>query len=329
MAESTEKRGSQEMRYYRMHENQHGEFPFFIRKYTLNCGEDTSYHCHEFLQINYVSRGTGQHGIREGKFKICKGDIFVIPPSVPHAIAADVGEDVELYEFEFLPTFINESFGTFQNVDSFLDFAYIEPFLVAENKVKPRLNLSGELQAEVEKILWEALKEFEQRPNGFELMVKSLLLKLLVLVGRAFTVDLNDQEEIAVYHRHREDIYGALRYIEEHYHEDLNASEIAKRFALSPSYFRYLFKSITMKTFVEYLNNIRIMKACELLCSSDQKVLDIGLDTGFHNIKHFNEVFRQITGMTPLQYRKHNQNSGKQAIHAEAGKPAETFRIWL
>ena len=294
---------------YRMKDNPNGEEPFFIRRYVLEEGQGTPYHCHEYLQINYICKGLGRHFIHQGEFDISKGDIFVIPPEVPHAISANDSGKVEIFEFEFLPTFINESFGDFTKVTSFLDFAYIEPFLVVENKVKPRLNLTGEVQHEVEQLLWEGLREFESRQQGFELLIKSLLLKLLVIVGRAFTADLNDKDSSVMYRRYHEEIFNALQYIKEHYNENLSVPEVAQLFALSPSYFRYLFKSITMQNFVEYLNNIRIVKACELLCTTDKRVLDISADTGFNNVKHFNEVFRRSTGLTPLQYRRHNQNS--------------------
>lgn len=298
-----------EIRTYHMRDNKRGERYFFIRRYLLKKGQGTPYHRHEYLQINYICKGSGRHSISQGEFDICKGDIFVIPPNVPHAISSTTNGELEIFEFEFLPTFINESFSDFKDVKSFLDFAYIEPFLVVENQVKPRLNLTGEIQNEVERILWEGLQEFEGRKQGFELLIKSLLLKLLVIVGRAFTAHLNDEDSSVLYKRYREDIFNALRYIDEHYNEKLSVPEVAQLFALSPSYFRYLFKSITMQTFVEYLNNIRIIKACELLCTTGKKVLEISLDTGFNNIKHFNEVFKQATGLTPLQYRRQNQKS--------------------
>ncbi len=300
----------EEIQTYYMADNKQGEKYFFLRRYLLENGKGTPYHRHEYLQINYICKGSGRHSISQGEFSICKGDIFVIPPNVPHAISSPIHGEIEIFEFEFLPTFINENFGDFKDVKSFLDFAYIEPFLVVENKVRPRLNLTGEVQNEVEKILWEGLKEFEEKKQGFELLIKSLLLKLLVIVGRAFTEDLNDRDTTGIYRRYRDDIFNALRYIEEHYNEKLSVPEVAQLFALSPSYFRYLFKSITMQTFVEYLNNIRILKACELLCRTDRKVLDISLDTGFNNIKHFNEVFKNATGLTPLQYRKQNKKAG-------------------
>ncbi len=309
MSQAASSDNRKEIHTYHMYDNKRGEDHFFIRRYLLKEGQGTPYHRHEYLQINYICKGSGRHSISQGEFDICKGDIFVIPPNVPHAISSPIQGEIEIIEFEFLPTFINESFSDFKDVKSFLDFAYIEPFLVVENQVKPRLNLTGEVQSEVERILWEGLQEFEEKKQGFELLIKSLLLKLLVIVGRAFTAHLNEEGTSVIYRRYREDIFGALRYIDEHYNEKLSVPDVAQLFALSPSYFRYLFKSITMQTFVEYLNNIRVIKACELLCTTGKRVLDISLDTGFNNIKHFNEVFKQATGLTPLQYRRQNQKA--------------------
>ena len=72
----------------------------------------------------------------------------------------------------------------------------------------------------------------------------------------------------------------------------------------SQSYFSYLFKSITSKTFIEYLNQLRILKAMELLKTTDKRVLDICYEVGYNNVNNFNRLFRQQTGTSPLVYRK-------------------------
>lgn len=287
----------------RMADNHHGDLPFYIRKYSLK-DFSTGLHRHEYMQINYVYRGSGKHYINDFSFDILKGDIFVIPPYIPHRIYADSEEEIGIFEFEFEPGFINQSFNSIENAEPFLDFAYIEPFLVSETHIKPRLNLSGKTQVEVEDILHEVMKEYGEKESGYILLVKALLLKLLVMVGRMFTKDLEDSEPHGVFGHQRNAIMGAITYINDKYMEDLSASEVARKFMISPSYFRYLIKSITSKTFTEHIHHIRISKAMDLLRTTDQRVLDISLDVGFNNVNHFNKVFRQVTGVTPLQYRK-------------------------
>lgn len=289
----------------KMVDNNHGNIPFFIRRYSLS-GTSTTLHRHEYMQINYVYQGKAKHAINKHEFDVIKGDIFVIPPYIPHMIIAPENTSAEIFEFEFMPRFINQNFENILNTESFLDFAYIEPFLVSENLVKPRLNLVGKVQVEIENILNEALHEFDSRKPGYNLLIRSLLLKLLVLVGREFTEELENSEARSIYDRHRDAIFGAIKYIDEHYSEELSVEDVAKRFMLSQSYFSYLFKSITSKTFTEYLNGLRISRALELLKKTDKRVLDICYEVGFNNVNHFNRMFRQQIGIPPLTYRKNN-----------------------
>ena len=287
----------------KMVDNHNGGLPFNIRRYLLQ-NASTHLHRHEFMQINYIYQGSVKHLVNNTEFELMKGDIFIIPPYIPHKIIADKNFTAEIYEFEFITEFINQNFAGIQNTEVFLDFAYIEPFLVSENFVKPRLNLVGKIQVEIENILSEVLYEYTTRKAGYDLLIRSLLLKLLVLVGREFTSELDDSESSSLYNRHRDSIKGAIKYIDENYAKDLRVECVAKKFMLSHSYFSYLFKSITSKTFVEYLNGIKISKAQELLRNTDKLVIDVCYDAGFNNVNHFNRIFRQFVGLSPMAYRK-------------------------
>jgi len=265
-------------------------------------------HKHEFIQINYINKGNMKHVINGHEFNVMKGDIFIIPPYVPHTLIDSETPDGQVIEFEFMPEFINQNFQSMETINSFFDFAYIEPFLVSENKIKPRLNLSGNARIEVEGILNEALREFYDKRSGYSLLIKSLALKLLIIVGREFTRDLEGTESVGLYARHREAIYNSMRYINENYNKQLSVEEVAKVAMLSQSYFSYLFKNVTSQTFVEYLNGIRLAKAMELLKNTDMRVLDICYEVGFNNVNHFNKLFRKCEGVTPLAFRRNDKH---------------------
>ncbi|MEN6315305.1 MAG: AraC family transcriptional regulator [Clostridiaceae bacterium] len=261
-------------------------------------------HRHKFMQINYIYKGNMKHVINGHEFNVMSGDIFIIPPYVPHNLIDSETPDGQVIEFEFMPEFINQNFQNLETIKSFFDFAYIEPFLVSENNVKPRLNLCGNARIEAEAILNEALKEYAEKRSGYSLLIKSLALKLLIIVGREFTRDLEGTDSVGLYARHREAIYNSIRYINDHYNKQLCVEEVAKVSMLSQSYFSYLFKNITSKTFVEYLNGIRLAKAMELLKNTDMRVLDICYEVGFNNVNHFNKLFRKSEGITPLAFRR-------------------------
>lgn len=278
---------------------------FCIKKYSFKNIIDTL-HKHEYIQINYIYEGEGAHIINNQEFKIVQGDIFLIPPYVPHRIVSSNKSTLEIIEFVFELEFINKNFENIKDIESFFDFAYIEPFLVYESKVKPRLNLIGKTQIEVENILNKCLREFSDKTSGHELLIKALLLELLVIVGREYKKDLENKDNYALYNSHKNTVYAALKYIEDHFDEDLTIDDIAKRFSFSRSYFSYLFKSITLKTFSEYLIGLRISASKELLLKTNDSVIDICCKVGFKNVSHFSRLFKQHTGLSPLGYRKNH-----------------------
>lgn len=278
-------------------------YPVFICKYSTK-RLPLDLHRHEYLQINYIYRGRMKHVINNNDFEVSKGDIFIIPPYVPHRLIDSLDSDGEVYEFEFAPEFINSNFQSIEHVKSFFDFAYIEPFLVCENQVNPRLNLRGKEQIEAEEILSEALREYTEKKAGYGLVIKSLLLKLLVIVGRVFSESLDETGHGRIYSMQRGAIYQAMKYINENYSRQITVDEAAGISLLSRSYFCYLFKSVTTKTFVEYLNGIRLSHAMELLKQTDRQVVEICNDVGFNNVNYFNKLFRQKVGVSPLAYRK-------------------------
>lgn len=291
----------------KMKDNNHGGLPFYIREYDKKT-VTPEIHRHEYMQINYVSYGKGTHLINGHAFEIIKGDIFVIPPYIPHQILAVENFDIKIFEFEFNSEFINQNIKSMNNIEPFFDFAYLEPFLVSENQVRSRLNLAGNVQTIVQNILGEVIFEYKNKEKGFDLIIKSLLLKLLVIVGREFSKEIKDKQCDSFFDKHRESMMKALNYVDDHYMEELSIEQISKIAMLSQSYFCYFFKNITSKTFTDYLNDLRISKVVNLLKETHMRVLDISYEVGFNNISHFNRLFKQYTGVSPTEFRKHEKS---------------------
>lgn len=128
---------------------------------------------------------------------------------------------------------------------------------------------------------------------------EELIEECKLLLGR-LTADIaaaNKQHD-------RDPVAQALRYLERHYQEPIALKEVADKVFLNPAYFSTLFKQKTGSTFIERLTEIRIEEAKKKLASSDSKITDIAEQTGFSNIRHFNRVFKNETGLTPKDYRE-------------------------
>ena len=89
--------------------------------------------------------------------------------------------------------------------------------------------------------------------------------------------------------------------------EQLSLNSTAEEVELSSSHFSRMFKKTTGRTFLEYLMDVRIKKACELLRDTDRSITNVAFDVGFNDSSYFGKVFRKHTRMSPSKYRaKHN-----------------------
>lgn len=93
-------------------------------------------------------------------------------------------------------------------------------------------------------------------------------------------------------------------FINEHYADKLNLQEIADRVAISRNHFAHLFKQETGTTVWNYLIQIRMGKARELLLGTDKRIYEIAHDVGYDNSVHFSQVFKEQFGLTPAEFKK-------------------------
>lgn len=98
-------------------------------------------------------------------------------------------------------------------------------------------------------------------------------------------------------------INSAKNYIRKHYANKLTMVQAADYVHLNPSYFSKLFRSKTGVTFTDYLTNVRITQAKQLLLNTDDRICDICLNVGFSDNVTFNRAFRRVVGVSPTDYR--------------------------
>lgn len=99
-------------------------------------------------------------------------------------------------------------------------------------------------------------------------------------------------------------IHSIVSYIRENYEKDLNLMEVAKVFGFNYSYLSTYFHSHKGEGFSEYVNQIRVEKACQLLEEREKTIADISELVGYRDHSYFCRVFKKITGKTPSQYRR-------------------------
>lgn len=98
-----------------------------------------------------------------------------------------------------------------------------------------------------------------------------------------------------------------LRYIEDHYGEELSVQVMADKFAYSEVYFCRLFKQHFGESFISFLTDYRIKKAVELLKTTGMSVKEIGKKVGYEDSNYFTKVFKRVMKALPSEYRTTDQ----------------------
>ena len=118
-------------------------------------------------------------------------------------------------------------------------------------------------------------------------------------------------------------ITSVLDYVSYHYMEDIKVEDLANICHISETHFRRVFTSHMKMSPLEYINTVRVYTACELLETTDAPVADVAHKCGFTTNSTFNRNFKQLMGVTPLEWRKRPESYEQQLlrfnIHSEKG----------
>lgn len=104
--------------------------------------------------------------------------------------------------------------------------------------------------------------------------------------------------------RSMERLQRVIEHLNAHFREPMPMGDIYALAGMSQSTFSRSFSRVTGSTFTEYVNRLRVHRACELLMETDRYVAEIGFEVGFHNLANFNRRFAELKGMTPTAFRR-------------------------
>ena len=254
-------------------------------------------HRHPEIQITAILSGKGQRFIGDQIGSFQPGDILVIGPNIPHLLKCD-----EAY-YQNQPTLFAHSISIFFNQNSLGNdfFSLPEMNLVREFIQK---SACGLIISQLESgNIFDKIIEIKEK-EGIDKVIGFLeILKLLSQIkAQQFLSPL------PFYTSNREEdgsrLNDVIQFMIKNYPKNISLEEISEIAHLSPAAFCRFFKLRTRKTFITFLNELRISHACKLLTESEQPVNEICYHTGFNNLAHFNRLFKIQTGVTPSLYRK-------------------------
>ena len=275
---------------------QHGSALFPIACYAEDLKSySVAWHWHEEFEYIVALKGPLTVDANKNRLTLQTGQGVFLNSGVLHAVEQAEGGDALLHSGVFHPRLVG-------GMDTIFWQKLIRPMLQPDAPAFFLLDGAVPWQRQVLTCLEEAWKGVANEPFDFENQVRyhlSLALRLLSTQCVGGRTKVSQQEQIAA-----ERMKQMLRFVEEHYSEELSVERIAACVALSESACLRSFRQLLGITPIQYVKQFRVEKAAELLRSTRLKTGEIGVECGFADGSYFIKTFREIKHCTPKEYRE-------------------------
>lgn len=251
-------------------------------------------HWHGEFEINYVIEGKAEFLCGDERFVTQTGDIVIIPPNRLHAIYTH-GDYEQRYD---TIVFSTDMLGA--SVNDRCAAECVRPLTNGHFGVKMHITAEHPYYSEIKTTVENIFSCAKGNTARLDMLLKSEMLRLFWLLGESGDIQSDGRPDFSGV------IRPAVEFINENFCENITIEQLAEIVHLSKSYFMARFRQAAGVGAIEYINQLRIKKACAMLAKSNLNASDVAFECGFRNLSNFNRLFRKAVGCTPVQYRKIN-----------------------
>ena len=252
-------------------------------------------HYHPEFQITAIIKGDGIFYAGNNMSAFTENDVFIIGSSIPHLLkCSDIFHSDHSPGVKGVSLFFNtNSFG-----NEFFEKKEMQRLKALLQDAKRVIKVSGEIKKDL-------LNKIGSTPALQNEKLIITFLEILSLIAQSEKEYLNAEHyNLKLNNNEGERLNKVLDHTFQHYREEITIDQIAKVALLSRSQFSHFFKLHTSKTFIQFVNELRIEKACILLKGRNHTVEQICYEVGFKNVSNFLRHFKRTKGISPSIYQK-------------------------
>jgi AraC-like DNA-binding protein/mannose-6-phosphate isomerase-like protein (cupin superfamily) len=277
-------------------------FPLDVSFFDFDLRRGIRMNRHDYFEVLYLCSGELDYQVQERTLPMRAGDLVVISSTHYHTMRPPAARPncrhVKAAALYFLPELIRSSNATSEEVE------YLMPFLLQDDAFPHVIPGATGVPAEALGLMRRIRAELPAADARSRLAAKTYLKMILVLLGNHYasyrsTAGVFQQKQQAI-----ERLRPLFAYLEERYAAPLTVADAASVAGMSQSHFMRFFKQVTGQSFINYLTHFRVAKAEELLARTDLSIAEVSQAVGFCDQSYFSLVFRRLTRLTPLQYKK-------------------------
>ena len=265
------------------------------------------WHYHPAIEIMYITRGIGTRFVGDCIEQYEEGDVCMIGPNLPHEWRNDdayFDKESGLRATCICLFFKREIFDP-----NFIRLPEMNNIRDLIERSRRGLKFTGKSKLEITRFIRSSVNDVGVRKvtnllTLLELMATSTEYELLTGLGLTNSVNSEDFERFN----------KVYKFLVKNFATSIRLEEVSTLVGLTPTAFCRYFKERTKKTFVEYLNEMRIGYSKKLLLENKMKISTISGEVGFPNLSNFISQFKKVTGMSPSQFQKQFGVKAKQAI---------------
>lgn len=257
-------------------------------------------HWHRALEINLITAGSGTYIINGQEYHFASGDVFLIDSHDLHR--AYEGKDLEMVVIMFEPSLISSEHR--------FDPEIMLPFRQTGDLFSNRISAVqiADAGVKLDSYILKILQEYQSDHISRHSVIHGCLLLFLAEVNRNFR---QESKLPGRWHeKHLEGIREIIQVMESSLERPWTLAELAEQAHLSPSRFSALFSQAAGTSPMNYLLQLRMDYAVQLLEQSQLSILEIAEASGFRNLSNFNRLFLRYVGMTPTRMRMKLQGQG-------------------
>ena len=276
------------------------EFPFQISEVELTPENSRpgSYHWHSYFEITCVLGGKGNYFVNGQEYTMEEDDIIIFNNVEPHGWKL-LGGNMKLLVMIFSPEFVAEKISLF-------DAEYLKPFVERGSNFKNRVGREEKVNEEIRISIREIYQEWNERKEGYPLMIKANVLRILTMLIRAYQDETKSGEMLKEKKNAMKRLEQAFTYINDHYCEKITLEEVAASVYMSSNYFSSYFRRVANISFSDYVTRLRVNRAREMLRENGANVTEIAMECGFNNISNFYRLYKKHMGKTPGDEKSKN-----------------------
>lgn len=265
-------------------------YPFRIELNTFE-NFDWPLHWHHAAELVYPVENSYITTVNGQEYALCEKDILFIAGGDTHSFNTRNNKGNRF--------FIQFDIST---MDVFGQAHQLTPFLSMTKLISAKEDPL--LHNELEKNIVSLINEYQHRALGYTLYLNARIFDILVLLSRSvynnMDVEIPSSRKFYILER----LNLAFQYIEKQYQNDISLKDVSFAAGFSEYHFSRIFKEMTGKHFLSYLNERRIKKAIKLITSRNMSITEVALSSGFNSIATFNRTFKKLKGCTPVEYKK-------------------------